>query len=412
MIDFGAMPPEFNSARMYSGPGAETMLTAASAWKSVAAELNATARAYDKVITALSNEEWLGSASASMAQAVAPYVAWMTATAAQAEEAATQIHTAASAYETALAATVPPPLVAANRAQTAQLLATNVLGQNTPTIAQLESQYGEMWAQDAAAMYNYAGQSAAATKVTPFKDAPQVANPGSQTIQGAAVTHATSNSTATNTSKILNSLASPNASGSSSGSGSSGSMATADASSTSSNPLQEAWYLISGQTTLPTSLGSLINGYAPYSALWYNTEGLPYFSVGMGNFGVQIAKSMGLLGGTAPAAAKALPGLGGLGGVLGGGAAAAHPVAALGNAAAVGGKLSVPVAWSGASTPAPVLGQAVPVSTVSVAPDAAGGPGNLLGGMPLAGTGVGVHGGAGPKYGFRPTVMSRPPSAG
>ncbi|ETZ72587.1 PPE family protein [Mycobacterium sp. MAC_080597_8934] len=41
--------------------------------------------------------------------------------------------------------------------QVSQLQATNVLGQNTPLIAQLEAQYGEYWAQDAAAMYSYAG---------------------------------------------------------------------------------------------------------------------------------------------------------------------------------------------------------------------------------------------------------------
>ena len=41
-----------------------------------------------------------------------------------------------------------------------------------------------------------------------------------------------------------------------------------------------------------------------------------------------------------------------------------------------------------------------------------GGSGNLLGGMPLAGgPGLGAaH--AGPRYGFRPTVMARPPFAG
>ena len=137
---------------------------------------------------------------------------------------------------------------------------------------------------------------------------------------------------------------------------------------------------MTGQTSVPTNLGTAINGYAPFSSLFYNTEGLPYFSVGMGNFGVQMAKTLGMLGGSAPAAAKALPGLGGLGGMLGGGAAAAaHPVAALGSAASVGGKLSVPVAWSGAPA-APALGHAIPVSTISAAPEAAGGPGNLLGG--------------------------------
>ncbi|MEB4212434.1 PE/PPE C-terminal domain-containing protein, partial [Mycobacterium sp. 94-17] len=151
----------------------------------------------------------------------------------------------------------------------------------------------------------------------------------------------------------------------------------------------------------------------PFAGLFYNTEGLPYFSIGMGNNFVQIGKSLGIIGGAAPAAAKALPGLGGLGGMLGGGAAAAHPVAAVGSAGSIGGKLSVPVAWTGSGMPAaPTLGRAIPVSTVSAVPEAAGGPGNLLGGMPLAGTGAAGHGVAGPKYGFRPTVMARPPFAG
>lgn len=44
--------------------------------------------------------------------------------------------------------------------------------------------------------------------------------------------------------------------------------------------------------------------------------------------------------------------------------------------------------------------------------EAAGGPGNLLGGMPLAGVGSGAANGAGPRYGFRPTVMARPPLGG
>ena len=401
MLDYGAFPPEFNSARIYSGPGSGSLVSAASAWSALAAELNSSALSYEQAITALSSQEWLGTASATMVQAVVPYISWMTTAANQAEEAAAQARAAAAAYEAALSSSVPPPLVAANRMQVNQLQATNVLGQNTPLIAQLEAQYGEYWAQDAGAMYSYAGQSSAATKVTPFQKAPEVTNPSGQASQSAAVTNATTNSTATSTSKVLQSLAQPTTT------------ATTHATTQATqDPFSYIWYLLTGQTSVPTNLGTAINGYAPFSSLFYNTEGLPYFSVGMGNFGVQMAKTLGMLGGSAPAAAKALPGLGGLGGMLGGGAAAAaHPVAALGSAASVGGKLSVPVAWSGAPA-APALGHAIPVSTISAAPEAAGGPGNLLGGMPLAGTGAGTHGAAGPKYGFRPTVMARPPFAG
>ncbi|AFC49117.1 PPE family protein [Mycobacterium intracellulare MOTT-02] len=301
MLDYGAFPPEFNSARIYSGPGSGSLVSAASAWSALAAELNSAALSYEKVVTALSSEEWLGAASATMAQAVQPYIAWMTSAAAQAEEAATQARAAAAAYEAALSASVPPPLVASNRMQVSQLQATNVLGQNTPLIAQLEAQYGEYWAQDAGAMYGYAGQSSAATKQTPFQKAPEITNASGQATQSAAVTKATTDSTATNTSKVLQSMAQP------------ASNATANATAqatTATDPLTELWFLLTGQTTLPTSLGTAVNGYTPFAGLFYNTEGLPYFSIGMGNNFVQISKSLGLIGSAAPAAAKALPALG------------------------------------------------------------------------------------------------------
>ncbi|MBW0011610.1 PPE family protein, partial [Mycobacterium sp.] len=99
--------------------------------------------------------------------------AWMTATGAQAQEAAGQAKLAAGAYEAAFAATVPPQVVAANRALLATLVATNFLGQNTPAIAATEAHYLEMWAQDAAAMYAYAAWSAAAAQLKPFVAPPQ-----------------------------------------------------------------------------------------------------------------------------------------------------------------------------------------------------------------------------------------------
>ena len=42
-MDFGALPPEINSARMYAGPGSESMLAAATAWNGLAAELHSAA---------------------------------------------------------------------------------------------------------------------------------------------------------------------------------------------------------------------------------------------------------------------------------------------------------------------------------------------------------------------------------
>src|ERR1700728_3749167 len=167
-MDFATLPPEVNSGLMYTGPGSGPMIAAAASWDSLAAEVSSAAGDYGSVISGLTSGPWRGPASASMAAAATPYVSWMNVTAAQAEQAADQAKAAASAYEAAFSATVAPPIIAANRTLLASLIATNILGQNTPAIATTEAHYAEMWAQDAAAMYGYAGSSAAASTLTPL----------------------------------------------------------------------------------------------------------------------------------------------------------------------------------------------------------------------------------------------------
>jgi len=193
-MDFGALPPEINSGRMYSGPGSAPMRAASAAWNLLAAELESAATQYQSTIDVL-DDEWLGPTSATMAAAVDPYITWMSTTGAQAEQTAAQASAAASAYEAAFAMTVPPLEVAANRVQLAMLVATNVIGQNTAAIAANEAMYGEMWAQDAAAMYGYAGTSASAASVKAFSQPPETSNPAAQAMQGSAVTQANGAST-------------------------------------------------------------------------------------------------------------------------------------------------------------------------------------------------------------------------
>lgn len=189
-MGFAAYPPEINSALMYSGPGSGPLMAAAAAWDGLAAELQSTAASYSSVISELTSQQWQGPASASMAAAAAPYVAWMTTTAAQAEQSAAQARAAAGAYEAAFAMTVPPAVVAANRSQLMALIATNILGQNTPAIAATEAQYGEMWAQDVAAMEGYAGASTAASQFSPFTPPPKTTNPAGVVNQAAVAAQA------------------------------------------------------------------------------------------------------------------------------------------------------------------------------------------------------------------------------
>ncbi|BBZ15333.1 PPE family protein [Mycobacterium branderi] len=202
-MDFGALPPEINSARIYSGPGSGLMLAAAAAWSQLAHELNSSAAAYGSVISGLTTSGWQGPSSTMMASAIAPYVTWMRSTAAQAEQTSLQAQNAASAYQSAFAMTVPPPLIAANRTQLMSLISGNFFGQNSPAIAATEAEYDRMWAQDAGAMYGYAASSATASKLAPFADPPRTTDPAGVAAQTAAAAQAASSPSQTATSQLL-----------------------------------------------------------------------------------------------------------------------------------------------------------------------------------------------------------------
>ena len=202
VLDFGALPPEINSARIYSGPGSAPMLAAAGAWDALAEELSLAASGYGSVITELTGGHWRGPSSMSMAAAAAPYVAWLHAAAVQAEDTAAQATQAAAAYELAFATTVPPPVIAANRSLLMSLISTNFFGQNTPAIAATETHYAEMWIQDAVAMYAYAESSAAASMLTPFNEPQPTTDPTGFAAQSATVAHSATSSAATEQSAL------------------------------------------------------------------------------------------------------------------------------------------------------------------------------------------------------------------
>jgi PPE-repeat protein len=420
-MDFGALPPEINSARMYAGPGSTPMLTAASAWDQLSAELGSAASSYASVVSALTDGSWHGPASASMAAAAAPYVAWMSTAAGQAEQTADQAKSAAAAYEAAFAMTIPPAVVAANRAQLAALVATNLLGQNTAAIAATEAQYGEMWAQDAAAMYGYAGSSAVAAAVTPFNSPPETANPAGTAGQAGAVAQATGASTGSGVQSTLSQVVSsvPNALH-----GLSSPMSAAGV-----NPFAP------GSNTATTGIAGLLNGLDGSSGSSVGT----FLSSGLSN---------GLVSGgyvspafVSPAVTSALadinslkfgagliPALGGGGGIPGlSGKMVAMPTAVpnLGGStvsAGVGratlvGTMSAPQSWTAAVPAASPSATALPPGW-SIAPGAgleevsgtAGVPG--MPGMPMGGGAGRGYGFAAPRYGFRPTVVAHPPAAG
>ncbi|ORB73934.1 PPE family protein [Mycobacterium scrofulaceum] len=411
MFDFGALPPEINSGRIYAGPGSGPMMVAAAAWDVLAAELGTAAGGYNAIIDELTNGPWVGPASTSMIAAVTPYVSWLTTIAGQAEETAGHARAAAAAFEAAFAMTVPPPVIAANRVLLATLVATNFFGQNTPAIMATEAQYMEMWAQDAGAMYGYAASSTAASQMTPFSAAPQTTTPDGESEQFAAVTQATTQqagNTAQTVSNTSSQLATPQA-----------------LSATAPQTAQQVTAAATAPTTgsvqdvlpSPTNWWSLTPGN--YTAIIKQTL-QAYFGVGIGNFGWSIGQQLtfGPGGGTAGAGGAWFPtpqfaqlGLGNLGSL---GNAGGAVTAGAGQAAQVGG-LSVPQQWAtlaSAVSPAEAADvEAGPMQTVS----ASSPPGNaLLRGMPTGAMGrrAGAAAGYTHKYGFRYSVLTRPPSAG
>jgi len=219
-FDFAARPPELNSTLMYSGAGAGPLMAASSAFSALSSELSSNAASYESIISSLSSE-WTGPSSTAMAASAQTYATWLTTTSAQLQEAAAAATSSAAAYEAAYSATIPPPVVYANRAQLAALVATNILGQNTPAIAANEAMYGEFWAQDAAAMFGYsAAASAASSALTPLTDPTENTNPAGQGQQATAVgqavgsngTSATLNNALSGTQSAASAAANPAAS--------------------------------------------------------------------------------------------------------------------------------------------------------------------------------------------------------
>lgn len=348
---FAAQPPEIISGQMYSGPGADPLFVAAAAWSGLATELHSTASSYAAVLAGLSGG-WQGPAAAAMATAAAPYVTWLSTTAAQAEQTAAQATAAASAYESAFAGIVPPPAIAANRSQLASLVASNIFGQNSTQIAAVEAEYLRMWSQDVAAMLGYAGASASAANLATFTEAPPT------TSGDAGSAESTTAAAGTTPHDVLQQIL-----------GQINSLA---------NGYTNGW-----QNALDTLLGgpemrtlfesdlSAVSGIAGQSG-WVNAThastnmGMTHFRSGYKAPVTAIPKSA--LGG-------GLSGSGlGLGGGLGGGLRAAG--ASAGSAVRVGA-LSVPPNWASATSAVQLTATSLPETALAASPAAGALPGAL-----------------------------------
>ncbi|WP_142281959.1 PPE family protein [Mycobacterium sp. IEC1808] len=377
-MNFGALPPEVNSGRMYMGAGSGPLMVAASAWDGLAAAMSSAASSYQATILELSGGHWLGASSVSMAAAAFPYVQWMNTTAAQAEATANQARSAAAAYEAAYAATVPPPVIAANRALLMALVATNIFGQNTAAIAAAEAEYGDMWAQDAAAMYGYAGAAATATALPPFSTPAPNTNPARESAQSVAAAASSAQATTSQTLSALSAV--PSALGS------------LAAGSPSFDPV--TWLI----DLLNSPLGSALNTFSTAVSMPVNS---------IGNSGSFLAVDAiyfvaPLISAAFPGLAPVVPTVGavpaglaasdvsgvtaGATSTLAGSVRGADVSAGLGRAASVG-DLAVPQSWGSAAPEIRLAARGLPMADPDALPQAeAVGPAGWFGGMPPIGS--------------------------
>jgi PPE-repeat protein len=285
-------------------------------------------------------------------------------------------------------------VIAANRALLMSLIATNILGQNSPVIAATEANYEQMWAQDAAAMYGYAAASATASKVTPFTSPPTTTDPAGLAKQGAAVVQATGSSVGVQAQEVI--------------------LAGFQLVST----LPQALHGFSGSSTVTsfnTTLTSLSTSMSKLSSLTVPLN-FAMYPLNFLDKGLGFAKAAaGPVTAAAAGAVKAVEsGAHSLGSVvlgLGGGGSGATMSAAMGRGMSIGA-LSVPQAWI--ATHASSIAAALPSSAWNGAPIGSadlGATGMPL--MPLTGlAGRGVGGPSASRFELRPTVVSRSPAGG
>ena len=311
---------------------------------------------------------------------------------------------------------MPPPIIAANRALLAALVATNFLGQNTPAIAVTEAHYMEMWAQDAAAMYAYAGSSSTASQLTPFTEPPQTTNTSGTAAQAASVSQASS-STGLNISTQLSQLITsvPNTLQS---------LATNTSASTSDGrycrarlpPLPRSG-LATDLTNWNTIMSTSVGVYSPFFG-WSSMPGGPFLSFGQTFAYAQNGQGLAAFGipkvisGALAPIASEMPHLSSA--AVGGAPASA----AMGRAALVG-SMSVPQGWTQAApaTAIRTLASALPTNLAAVPEASLAGEGGVFSQMglsSLAGRALGAsatYSGGGAAAGSLGGVVEADPAA-
>lgn len=179
MPDWGALPPEGNSAGFWFGPGSSSFVAAAENLIAVAAGLVANLGGQEAINAALATS-WPDPTGELAVLAKVPLMLWQAAAAGQIDAQAAVIHEVALAFESLKAATPTPMEVGENQVEHGVLQANNFLGMLTPAIGVNRANYSRMWVTAASNKYEYAAAS------MPIQGLPPLPPPPPATASGGA----------------------------------------------------------------------------------------------------------------------------------------------------------------------------------------------------------------------------------
>lgn len=175
-FNFAALSPETNSGNMYYGTGPDSLHTVATNWAKLIHDMIDAPQLFREVLMVLT-EQWLGGPATLMAQAAAPYQAWLAVLISHISQTAKLARRVSDAYVKAHETVVHPREIALNRLHAAQLCHSSMFGEYAADIAALDEEYAKFWARDAQAMETYAGMVLGAlSELTPWPQPPEITN--------------------------------------------------------------------------------------------------------------------------------------------------------------------------------------------------------------------------------------------
>ncbi|MCC9184354.1 PPE domain-containing protein [Mycolicibacterium mageritense] len=188
--DSAALPPEVNYYQLLAGDQGATLEAAALAHQALSDAMIAEIAAMGLNTATTAVLGWQGAGGTAMTMTAAELLTVFNLAVAWLQEAFGGLQEAVAAYHAARDMMIPGPACDSNRVEQAGLVATNVIGQNTPGIVFLDGQYfGEFWPQNASLMASY---QAVVAQVLPMLAvppplSPQMSNPAAAATGAAQV---------------------------------------------------------------------------------------------------------------------------------------------------------------------------------------------------------------------------------